>query len=99
MEAEVEESRGLATGGPGAAAAEAEGDEVARWAVGAVAARQEANTAGGQMATEAGAGLLILGVTAAEIAAGAQRPPRPTNWDTMTRLQRKNWNQRSGRPR
>ena len=99
MEAEVEESRGLATGGPGAVGAEAEGDAVAGLAAGTVAARQEVNTAAGEVATGAGAELLITGVAAAvETAAGAQRPPRPVNWGTMTRGQRRYWLQQGWRP-
>ena len=27
------------------------------------------------------------------------RPPRPSNWDAMTRSQKKNWKQREGRSR
>ena len=58
----------------------------------------EANSAVAEVATEAGAGMLITGATAAETAAGAQRPPRPANWDTMTRGQRKYWKQQGGKP-
>ena len=36
--------------------------------------------------------------TAAAAAAGV-RPPRPANWVTMTRAQRKYWKQHGGKPR
>ena len=62
-------------------------------------ATPEANSAVGEVLTEAEAGMLITGGTAAEIAARAQRPPRPANWDTMTRGQRKYWKQHGGKPR
>ena len=68
-------------------------------AAGATAETPEANTAVGEEATEAGAEMLITGATAAETAADVKRSPRPANWDTMTRAQRRNWKQRGGKPR
>ena len=32
-------------------------------------------------------------------AAAGVRPPRPSNWGSMTRVQRRKWDQQGGRPR
>ena len=86
MEAEVEESRWLATGGPGAVVAEAEDDKVTGLAAGAAAVTQEANTAVREVTTRAAeAGMMITGATT-ETQAGSNKTKRRHQLHKAARL-------------
>jgi len=64
------------------------------WQVGNAGVEAAAAVAGGAAKYGPGAAAAETAGTAAGV-----RPPRPANWGTRTREQRRNWNQQGGRPR